>query len=48
MYEDSRETNQKYINTARPEEIIFLRGTTKAINLVANSSGRDNLKMVTR
>ena len=48
MYEDSRETNQKYINTTRPEEIIFLRGTTKAINLVANSSGRDNLKMVTR
>ena len=44
MYEDARETVQKYINAARPEEIIFLRGTTEAINLVANSYGRDNLK----
>lgn len=28
MYEDARETVQKYINAARLEEIIFLRGTT--------------------
>jgi cysteine desulfurase/selenocysteine lyase len=44
MYEDARETVQKYINAAGPEEIIFLRGTTEAINLVANSYGRDHLK----
>ena len=29
MYEDSRETNQKYINTTRPEEIIFFTGYNK-------------------
>ena len=44
MYEDARETVQKYINAEHSEEIIFLRGTTEAINLVANSFGRDSLK----
>ena len=44
MYEDARETVQKYINADHSEEIIFLRGTTEAITLVAHSYGRDNLK----
>ena len=44
MYEDARETVQKYINADNSGEIIFLRGTTEAINLVANSYGRDSLK----
>lgn len=45
MYEDARETDQKYINAVNSEEIIFLRGTTEAINLVANSYGRESLKV---
>lgn len=44
MYENARETVQKYINAGHSEEIIFLRGTTEAINLVAHSYGHDNLK----
>lgn len=44
MYENARETVQKYINAGHSEEIIFLRGTTEAINLVAHSYGLDNLK----
>lgn len=43
MYEEARSTVQQYPNAARPEEIIFVRGTTEAINLVANSYGRDIL-----
>ena len=39
-YEDARAKVQAFINAAGPEEIIFVRGTTEAINLVANSYGR--------
>lgn len=39
-YEKSRETVQKFLNAAFKEEIIFLRGTTEAINLVAHSFGK--------
>jgi cysteine desulfurase/selenocysteine lyase len=46
MYDDARETVQKYINAENTEEIIFIRGTTEDINLVANSYGRDSLKAV--
>lgn len=38
-YEESRKVIQKYINAAKSEEIIFTKGTTDAINLVANSFG---------
>lgn len=31
MYEDTRVTNQKYINTARPEEIIFYRAQRRPL-----------------
>lgn len=38
-YEDSRRTIQTYLNAAKSEEIIFTKGTTDAINLVASSYG---------
>ena len=36
-HENARRTVQKFINAAKPEEIIFTRGTTESINLVASS-----------
>ncbi|MEM3382465.1 MAG: cysteine desulfurase [Nitrososphaerales archaeon] len=42
-YEESREKVAKFIN-ASPEEVIFVRNTTEAINLVAYSWGRSNIK----
>jgi cysteine desulfurase/selenocysteine lyase len=36
-HENARRTIQKFIHAAKPEEIIFTRGTTEAINLVASS-----------
>lgn len=38
-YEKSREIIRKYINAENNEEIIFTKGTTEAINLVAFSFG---------
>jgi cysteine desulfurase / selenocysteine lyase len=38
-YEDARETVRRFIGASKAEEIIFLRGTTEAINLVANAWG---------
>jgi cysteine desulfurase/selenocysteine lyase len=35
---------KRFINAASEREIIFVRGTTEAINLVASSYGRCNLK----
>jgi cysteine desulfurase / selenocysteine lyase len=42
-YERARETVRRFINAASTREIIFVRGTTEAINLVANSWGRGHL-----
>jgi len=42
-YEAARKTVQQFINAARPAEIIFVRGTTEAINLVAQTYGRANV-----
>ena len=42
-YERARTKVQRLINAASPNEIIFVRGTTEAINLVAQSFGRDRL-----
>ncbi len=39
-FEDARETVRKFINAGSTKEIIFTRGTTEAINLVANSFGK--------
>ncbi|MBD8016333.1 cysteine desulfurase [Microbacterium sp. APC 3898] len=42
-YEGARDKVRKFINANSTEEIIFLRGTTTAINLVAQSYGRANV-----
>lgn len=38
-YEDGRKAVQRFLNASRPEEIIFTRSATEAINLVAASFG---------
>ncbi|WP_172252310.1 cysteine desulfurase [Saccharibacillus deserti] len=43
-YEGAREKVAKFIGAARPEEIIFTRGTTTALNLVADSYGGAHVK----
>jgi len=43
-YEGSREKIRAFINAASTKEIIYTRGTTEAINLVAYSWGRANVK----
>ena len=39
-YEGARETVRRFLNAAAPTEIIFVRGATEAINLVAQTYGR--------
>ena len=43
-FEAARVKVQYLINAASPNEIIFVRGTTEAINLVAQSYGRSRFK----
>ncbi|MTD31781.1 cysteine desulfurase [Planomicrobium sp. YIM 101495] len=43
-YEGAREKVRNFINARSTEEVIFLRGTTTAINLVAQSYGRANVE----
>ncbi len=43
LYEAAREKARRFINAASHEEVIFVRGTTEAINLVAASFGRPRL-----
>jgi cysteine desulfurase / selenocysteine lyase len=43
LYEGAREKARRFINAASPTEIVFVRGTTEAINLVAQSFGRPRL-----
>ena len=43
-YEGTREKIRAFINAASTKEIIYTRGTTEAINLVAYSWGRANVK----
>ena len=40
LFEGSREKIRAFVNAGKIEEIIFVRGTTEAINLVAQSYGR--------
>ena len=42
-YEDTRFAVQAFIGAAAADEIIFTRGTTEAINLVAYTWGRQNI-----
>lgn len=42
-FEDARIKVKEFINAASEKEIIFTRGTTEAINLVAYSFGRKNI-----
>ena len=39
-YEDARAKVRRFLNAAESREIIFVRGTTEAVNLVAQSYGR--------
>jgi cysteine desulfurase/selenocysteine lyase len=43
QYEEARVKVQRFINASESREIIFTRGTTEAINLVAGSYGRANV-----
>lgn len=43
QYEGAREKVQKFINASSTEEVIFVRGTTTAINTIAQSYGKANV-----
>ncbi len=43
-FEDARETVARFINAPRSHEVIWTRGTTEAINLVAQSWGMSEFK----
>jgi cysteine desulfurase/selenocysteine lyase len=42
--EAARAKVQRFIGAARPEEIVFVRGVTEAVNLVAQTFGRSRLR----
>ncbi len=44
VYEEARETVRKFINAKSPNEIVFVRNATEALNLLAYSYGLNNLK----
>jgi cysteine desulfurase/selenocysteine lyase len=44
MYEQAREKIARFINASNPREIVFTRNTTEAINLVAHTWAKKNLK----
>ena len=43
-FEDARKTVQGFLNAAKAEEIVWTRGTTESINIVANTWARQNVK----
>ncbi|HTV42281.1 MAG TPA: cysteine desulfurase [Candidatus Sulfotelmatobacter sp.] len=43
-FEDARARAARFINAKSAEEIVFTRGTTEGINLVANAWGAKNIK----
>ena len=43
-YEKARETARRFLNARSVNEVVFVRGTTEGINLIAQSWGRQNLK----
>ena len=42
-YEEARRKVQRFVNAALTEEMVFVRGTTEAINLVASTYGRQHV-----
>lgn len=44
LYEAARERVRRFVNAARTDEIVFVRGTTEGINLVAATFGRAFLR----
>ena len=44
LYENTRVSVQKYINALDKNEIVFTKGATEAINLVANTFGQKYLE----
>lgn len=44
MYEEARAKVARFVNASGPEEIVWTRGTTEALNLVASSWGGANLQ----
>jgi cysteine desulfurase/selenocysteine lyase len=43
-YESAREKTRRFLNAGATSEIVFVRGATEAINLVAQSWGRRNIQ----
>jgi len=43
-FEETRSTFQQFINASEVEEVIFTKGTTDSINLVANAYGKKFIK----
>jgi cysteine desulfurase / selenocysteine lyase len=43
-YEETRSKARKFLNARTKAELIFVRGTTEAVNLVSSSWGRRNVK----
>jgi cysteine desulfurase/selenocysteine lyase len=42
-YDAARETTRRFLNAAEAREIVFVRGTTEAVNLVAQTYGRKHV-----
>jgi len=43
-FEEARESACRFLHAAYSKEIIFVRGTTEAVNLIARTYGKQNLK----
>jgi cysteine desulfurase/selenocysteine lyase len=43
-YDDARETVRRFLNASESKEIVFVRGATEAINLVAATYGRAHVR----
>lgn len=43
-FENARETVCRFLHAASPKEIIFVRGTTEAVNLIARTYGKVHIK----
>ncbi|HVP98258.1 MAG TPA: aminotransferase class V-fold PLP-dependent enzyme, partial [Roseiarcus sp.] len=43
-YEAARDKVRRFVNASSPKEIVWVRGTTEGINLVAQSYGRRNVR----